>query len=260
MNPAPAKPLLLHYHIFKNAGTSFNHALHAVFGNRFAEYDSPSPDGRLSAKDLAGFLQRRPEIEALSSHQTTLPLPQIAGRAVCGTILLREPLARVRSIYAFERRQNARTRGAVNAKRLNFKGYVEWRLEKTPVAICNFQVFFCSSAHTRTASAPAEADLKLAMRNLRQLDVVGVVERYEEWLKLARLVLRRHFPGISLISVRANATRAGDEADEEVLRAELGAELLAELQRRNRLDVRLHEFASSFLSQRLAALQPPQMQ
>ena len=254
MNAPSAKPLLLHYHIFKNAGTSFNHALQAVFGDGFAEYDSPSPRGRLSAQEIAEFVASRPETEALSSHQATLPVPQIAGRHVCATILLRDPIARIRSMYAFERRQNADTPGAVNAKRLDFKGYVEWRLQTSAVAICNYQVFFCSSGKDADPSRELnDADLGVAMRNLEQLDAVGVVERYEEFLESAQISLGRCFPGISLTSARENVTSGGTVADREMLRAELGPGMLAELQRRNQLDVRLYEFADGLLSQRLAA-------
>src|SRR2546421_347714 len=70
--------------------------------------------------------------------------PKIRGYTVISSILIRDPVARIRSIYAFERQQATVSPGAQKAKELDFKGYVEWRLSNSPVMFCNSQVHFCS--------------------------------------------------------------------------------------------------------------------
>lgn len=117
-------PVLLHYHVFKNAGSSFEWALEKNFGDSFRRYDMQTPGGVLSADDIARYIAGTPDAKAISSHQATLPPPKIRGREIISSILIRDPIARIRSIYAFERRQEANTPGAIQAKQLDFKEYV----------------------------------------------------------------------------------------------------------------------------------------
>lgn len=253
MNPPELRPLLVHYHIFKNAGSSFAFALRSAFAQRFREYDSAFPRGRLSPAELADFVAEHPEVDAISSHQAILPPPEIPGRRTLGSILIRQPLARIRSMYEFEQRQEADTPGADKAKETNLKGYVEWRLATYPVAICNFQVHFCSRGKLPSpADEPGQSQLATAIANLEQLDVVGTVERYEEWLALAQHTLVSLFPGISLVSARVNASGGTGLADKsallEALAEELGEELLDYLIEANQLDLRLHEAADAILT------------
>jgi hypothetical protein len=109
-------PLLIHYHIFKNAGTSFEWALQQAFGDRFRQYDSPSPGGVIFARELARLARREPDLVAISSHQAVPPAPRVRGRKILTSILVRDPIARIGSIYAFERGQNAQTSGAIKAR------------------------------------------------------------------------------------------------------------------------------------------------
>src|SRR4030095_7711659 len=184
-----AKPLLVHYHIFKNAGTSFESAVKQVFGGHLHTYDSAGSGGVLSGEELARYAVTASEAKAIFSHQAVLPPPKVHGRSVISSILIRDPIARIRSIYAFERRQNRSTPGALKAKELDLKGYVEWRLLSSPTMVCNYQVSFCSrNKDTAQSEELTEGHLRQAIRNLDQIDIVGTVERYREWLALARSI------------------------------------------------------------------------
>ena len=143
-------PLLIHYHIFKNAGTSFTWALKHELGEGFRAFDTPSPKGFVSSRDLTALAHQHPDVFAISSHQAAPPAPKIRGREVLSSILIRDPIARIRSIHSFERRQQVATPGAIKAKELSFREYVEWRLETSPTSLCNFQVYYC----TRMEGAP----------------------------------------------------------------------------------------------------------
>src|SRR6185312_13002983 len=58
--PAPkshAAPLLLHYHIFKNAGSSFEWTLEQAFGKTFHRYDGAAAGQVLSSADVAEFVK-----------------------------------------------------------------------------------------------------------------------------------------------------------------------------------------------------------
>src|SRR3954463_6225213 len=60
-------PLLIHYHIFKNAGSSFEWALERAFGRRFLRFDSPDPRGVVSARQIARLVRDQPDLYAISS-------------------------------------------------------------------------------------------------------------------------------------------------------------------------------------------------
>ena len=247
-------PLLIHYHIFKNAGTSFEWALEQALGDGYRSFDTASPQGFISARDLVEFSFRHPVVMAISSHQAGLPPPKIFGREVLTSILIRDPIARIRSIYAFERMQKTTSPGAVKAKKLSFREYVEWRLETSPTLFCNFQVYFCSRTQAQPGSLGAQ-HLEVAISNLDTISIVGTVARYDQWLALAEKTLQASIPGIALPPVRQNATAEGRSTEPAILEnlvKELGESTAQYLLQKNDLDMCLHQVADALLTRRLA--------
>lgn len=254
--PGRADPLLIHYHIFKNAGTSFEWALKQTFGDQFRQFDLPRADGVVTARGIARLARREPQLVAISSHQAMPPAPRIIGRKVLTSILLRDPIARIGSIYQFERGQQVDTLGATKAKELDFKSYVNWRLETSPSMFCNFQVHFCSATKNRSIDCGRQ-DLEAAIIRLDAIDIVGTVRRYDEYLALAQSVLGEYTEvTLPLRSAHRNRSRPGvvmSEADIlSRLISELGSDLTQELIQRNELDMYLHQVADALLSRRLA--------
>lgn len=251
----PNRPLLIHYHIFKNAGTSFEWSLAQSMGTGFRKLDSPIRGGIVSARDIARFAADNPEVKAISSHQAILPAPKIRGRNIITSILIRDPIARVRSIYAFERWQEVPSPGAIKAKELDFKGYVEWRLRTIPEVFCNYQVLFCS----RTGPGDLKVtrlQLEQAIMNLDDIDIVGTVERYDEWLLLAQSILSEAFVDLSLSSSRQNVFASGEKISKaeifDHLVSDLGETNAQHLLDHNELDMCLYQVADALLTRRLA--------
>lgn len=248
------RPVLCHFHMFKNAGTSLDGALKREFGAAFAEYDGPRPNYALSPGEVRAFVEPRPALRAFSSHQVRFPLPEIPDVVWLPLILLRHPLDRVASVYRFERKQRSKSPGALQAKQSDLTGYVRWRLgQGRHNLLCDFQTAFLSSN-------PAEglrcADLPAATDRLEAAALAGTVERMDESLACAEPALRAHFPGLDLSYQRRNVGRdrkatLAERLDE--LRDELGAALYAELEERNARDFRLHAHATALLDARLAA-------
>jgi hypothetical protein len=248
-------PLLIHYHIFKNAGTSFEWALAQVLGAKYRSLDTQHSHGFISAGDLVDFSFRHPEVTAISSHQAAPPPPRIFGREIFTSILIRDPIARIRSIYAFERAQGTSNPGAVKARELSFREYVEWRLETSPIAICNFQVNFCSRTSSNFGPPPGPAQLEQAIANLDSMSIVGTVVRFDEWLALAQNTLSTALPAFTLPAVRLNATSEGRPSESEIfekLVEEVGEETAKHLLENNKLDMCLHQVADALLTRRLA--------
>lgn len=253
--PGRAAPLLIHYHIFKNAGTSFEWALKRSFGDRFRCYDSATPGGLVSSRELARLVRGEPHLGAISSHQAVPPAPRILGRKVLTSILIRDPIARIGSIYAFERGQKVETPGALKAKELDFKSYVQWRLVTSPAMFCNYQVYFCSGRKLLFGDC-SQRDLEAAIIRLDAIDIVGTVRRYGEWIALAQAVLGENSESLSLESAHRNRSDSKSSESEAEIHArlirDLGSPLTAELLRRNELDMCLYQVADALLTRRLA--------
>lgn len=190
------------------------------------------------------------------THQAVPPAPPLRDRRVVTSILIRDPIARIRSIYAFERQQRSNDPGPVKARELDFKSYVEWRLGVSPGMICNYQVHFCCRKRARSDSPIGQVELGEAIMALDGAQIVGTVERYNEWLALAQSVMADCFGSITLLSARASQTSNGSGASEaEIFKRlvqELGSDLVALLVKRNELDMCLHQVADSLLTRRLA--------
>lgn len=253
--PARITPLLIHYHIFKNAGTSFEWALKQTLGDRFRQYDSADPGGLVSPRELVRLIRREPHLTAVSSHQAVPPAPRMLRRKVLTSILIRDPIARIGSIYAFERGQKVETPGAIKAKELDFQSYVRWRLATCPAMFCNYQVHFCSGRKMLFGDC-TRRDLEVAIIRLDAIDIVGTVRRYGEWLALAQAVLGEYDDAFSLAPTHLNRSVSKPaETEPEILARlvrDLGSALTEELLERNELDMCLHQVAESLLTRRLA--------
>lgn len=109
--PASARFLLVHYHLFKNAGSSVDAILRANFAERWRAAEFPAaPATQLPL--VAQLLAEDRELTALSSHTLRLPPGRIPGAAAIPIVFLRHPLDRLKSAHNFERMQEADTRGA----------------------------------------------------------------------------------------------------------------------------------------------------
>lgn len=256
VQPIRGTPILIHYHIFKNAGTSFEGALEQVFGSGLRRYDTPRHDGFLAPRDIAQYVKVNPEAKVIITHQAAPPAPRINGRQPIASILIRDPMARIRSIYAFERTQPLNDPGPVKARELDFRDYVQWRLRVSPRMFCNFQVHFCSRKRAKGDPSIGRAELDQAIAALDRTQIVGTVERYDEWLALSQSVLADSFGPITLRSARENQTSKGRVYSEakilEQLVDELGPKLAKLLLERNELDMSLHQVADALLTRRLA--------
>ncbi|NET43633.1 sulfotransferase family 2 domain-containing protein [Okeania sp. SIO2B3] len=249
------RKILIHHHIFKNAGTSLQYALKKHFGEKYYECELPQSQ-MVTKEDLEKFILENPQALAISGHHICLPTPQGKEYQTLSLILLRNPLARVESIYKFEKKQNAQTQGAIKAKELDLKEYVRWRLDKTPTMLCNYQTYYCARKDkSEGTKIPTDQDLKIAMQNIKASVVVGTVERYEETLELANKKFSHSYPGINLEYSYLNVTsKKAIKQEEEIrnkLEVELGERMLNELEEGNKLDQTLWKTADKDITEEL---------
>jgi hypothetical protein len=226
------RQVVIHYHFFKNAGTSIDQAFRQIFEERWIEVEVTQP------RDLSDFIEKHPGHVVFSSHSALFPVPQIAGTAIFPIVFIRHPLDRIQSIYKFERQQQPiSTKGSRMAKELDLRGYVAWRLEVDHL-IKNFHVTRFSSGLRQRPS------LNAALAYVDTLPFVGVVEYFSHSLKRLESYLQLAFPGTQLVEKKANVTRKeGTTLDQRIaeLKELLGQFLFDEVLRNNEDDLKLYE-------------------
>ena len=238
---ASLRHVILHYHLFKNAGTSLDRALRAHFKEAWHEREGAGAGWR--SADIGAFISDHPEFRVLSTHTGLFPVPVVPGVTVHPLIFLRHPLDRVRSIYDFESKQVADTEGARVARNTDLKGYVAWRVLRTgDRSIRDFQTYRLAMALPPTEGNESER----ARVALEQLPHVGVVECFDVSLAGFEAALAPIFPGLVLKPTKANVTQRADQTLEDRLanlRRELGDALYLQLEDANQADLALHRIA-----------------
>ncbi len=229
----PPRSVVLHYHLFKNAGTSVDVVLEGNFGGDWREAEFPT-GRRPNVGDVEAWLAANPTAKALSSHTARGPLPRVPNVSIAPIIFVRHPIDRIRSAYEFERRQKSDKPGPKMAKEADFAGYVRARLARRDRQCRNFQTWRLSSF-----GRPREPELEEALAALDSLPFVGLVEDFTGSMTRMETYLREAFPAFRAFGAKANVWREGRTLEERLddARAELGAELWGELVEANRDDL-----------------------
>ncbi len=245
------RTIIVHYHIFKNAGSSIDRLLHMAFGTGWAPLEGTSPTSLLRPHDLSMFVEGRAEIVAISSHLLRPPSPPDVN--VLPVVLIRHPLDRAFSVYSHLRRNHHDLRAGAVAQQGSFSQFVLWCLDnKTQggMVIANYQTIHLSEASFRSGhiyqAVANEDDLRHALRYLSDAACFGTVDLFDA----AMSRLRQAAAAIDLIipaaTVAENTTPGRlDDLDERLYLVEwlLGPVLHNRYMRENELDYRLYEWA-----------------
>jgi hypothetical protein len=93
--------LILHYHIFKNGGSTITSILEREFRNGFATVHGPDDVSVVDQASLAHFVADHASIQAISSHHLRYPKPVLPDTIVFDCCFLRNPLDRLQSLYSY---------------------------------------------------------------------------------------------------------------------------------------------------------------
>jgi hypothetical protein len=251
------RPIVVHYHLFKNAGSSVDDALERAFGSQHGAIEGAKPWDVVSPLRLANYLIDHPHLRSISSHQARLPLPTVPGAKILPILFLRHPMDRFGSVYEYEKRQPADSisPSVAIARNGDLRAFAEWTLSPEATSVTrNFQCAHVAGIDTdmRFASA-TEFHLKVALRRLQDLPVVGLVDRFDQSMQLFARLIHAHMPEFEAhYEVRNVSTnRSGTLAERTAaIAAQLGEVIYDRLCAANRLDMALYTWAQ----QRVAAV------
>lgn len=232
---ADVRFVLLHYHFFKNAGTTIEEILAHSFFENYARLDSEDFDGVVSQEELVSFLNRHPGTRAVSSHQFRYPVPQEPGFIFLDLCLLRDPLDRIRSMYDYFREKPVPGEPASDlAHEQSIGGFIAGLVEHHAYRVSNVQVNLLANGIVN--DPPADADLIRATRVMLKTSFLGVVDCFHESLVAGQYFLRPVFPNLALAQQPANVS-SGPRM--ETFRKACDADVYTELVRLNALDSEL---------------------
>jgi|SRR5208283_512306 len=248
--------VLLHCHIFKNAGSTILSILRRSFGARFATLHGPEPDSVLNGQDIAAFLAERPDLAAISSHHVRYPKPVVPQVIVFDICFFRDPLQRLWSMYKFIRRSQREDELGQSAQSGDARGFFERLLQKHPHLVNDVQVNALAN-RGEYRRPPTERDLRLALEILDEISVLGLVELFDESALAAEYFLQPTFPVLRFHYVKQNADPASHgspEWEKEEFRSQVGDGIYRQLERMNELDSELVACARTEVMRRWALL------
>ena len=252
--------VVLHYHIFKNAGCTVDAILQRHFGDDFVALHGDSDDARLCSDDVARLLRDDPDVRAITSHHLRYPKPVVPGVVFFDICFIRHPLARIRSLYYYGRRLDPASKLGALAQRHDERAFLECLVDTSPHILSDVQVHYL--AHGGAFARPAgEDDCRRAEAIFRDASVAGVVELFDVCMTTAEYFLAPVFPGIDCASAPLNvssphAPAVAQTSDElsSMCRAAWGDRLCDEIERLNVWDMRLYHAARSEATRRFAML------
>jgi hypothetical protein len=251
--------VLLHYHIFKNAGSTIEFVLKRAFGQRFATLHGADPNSINSGSDMAAFLLSQPGVAAISSHHLKYPKPALPGLVVFDLCLLRDPLERLASMYKHFRRSPAMDEISARAKQMDLRSFFDLLIQEHPHMVNNVQVNILANASAYTRP-PDSTDLAAALHIVRESSAIGVVDLFDQSMVAAEYFLRPAFPALRLEYVRQNASNNGDAAaaPDSQFRDALGPVVFVQLQKMNQLDSELVSRARDEVRRRFELMPSPE--
>lgn len=181
------RKVIVHYHIYKNSGTSFERVLDESFGPRHIRFDGPFPFFTIDQVQLDRIIRRHRDAQAFSSHQTQLPHPSALDYQVIAALFLRHPILRIASIYRFKRKTRDGTPASELAQTHEFPAFIEacFRTAGQLPHISNGQTRHLSAVHgsnpeVRRLADKMIYDLATARRNLANVELLGRTDHFEQ--------------------------------------------------------------------------------
>lgn len=240
------RQVVLHYHIFKNAGTSVDAILRDCFADGFMTVDGPVPEFFINQTEVNVMLRNRAQVKALSSHQIRLPVPTDRRIGYFPIVFIRRPELRIQSMWRFQRSRSDLHPATSLAKQLAFPEWVRFHLEERVNApVLNQQALLFSFQYDQRTPVNHPDILTRAIDNIQALPFVGIVEHFEASMKIYQGLYQPLVPEL-VFDQLPQLNRSTDDDLTVVeqtarLEEELGSGLFSELSERMDRDLELYE-------------------
>ena len=233
--------IVVHYHIFKNGGSTLESILEREFQGRFATLHGSHSDTSLDSADLLAFLSQHPDVSAISSHHLRHPKPVDRQAVFFDCCFLRHPLTRLQSYYNHFRRPGLDHPYSAWARNATSREFIYRLIDEAPNQVSDVQVMQLANAGVFTRPAD-DQDLDRATGIIRDMAIPGLVEMFDESLVVGEYFLHPAFPTLRMEHVPKNVSYTESAApveSDEYWTNLWGRDLYETLLRMNELDIEL---------------------
>ena len=254
------KVILLHHHIFKNAGSTIDAILSRNFGTVGAvKYDKPigeKGEHILNNNELVEILRMNPKCISFSSHQFNLSEFNSSDFEFVDMAFVRHPLDRLSSIYYFYNSNpslisnladTVRKQSLINFMSSFVRGEHAWLGQSS-------QTWIFATHFAEKYTLPTRHTLHRAIERAKSVLCLGVVEKFDESTAYFEHALVREFGSVDFSYEVINKSSGRKNTLQERLndlRETLGAELYDQLLALNQLDLELWEYCQVVVDRRL---------
>lgn len=247
--------VIIHHHIFKNAGSTLDFVLHKNFGGNFSTYDLSNADGNITQERFLRFVDENKKIEAISSHHFHTKQFEYDRYVFFDMIFLRHPLDRLRAIFDFYQKSEINDDQLSQfAKDSSLREFIDYLVRFKPHQINNVQVNLLANLGVYVRP-PNNNDLNVAKRRLSKVSCLGVLCLFDEALVAMEYFLRPAFGGLDLSYESKNISQRMEGVDIqfrlEIFKEECGELLYEQLLLMNKLDLKLYEKAKKEVNRRI---------
>ncbi len=248
--------IIIHNHLFKNAGSTIDWALKRSFGSSFVDHrdDDLMRKGR---SYLGPYLESDENIKAISTHHLNFPLPAVENIHLLVMTMFRHPIERVTSVYNFERKQTCNsTPGVIHARKFSMGKYIDWRLK--PEVGSTIRDFHSRRMlpYKKACNEPvSSSELRLVEESVKKSGMIGIVEKFDESMVLFEEEIKVHFPTVDLSYALQNIGQNPNVKQVERLRklkVEIGEATYSLLEESNQSDLTLHGFVVNEFNKRVS--------
>jgi hypothetical protein len=192
------RPIVLHFHIFKNAGMTFGWILENNFGKDHVRMDDDA-NKILRPQTVNRFLLENPSVKAFSCHIMDNSITNIDEITFLKLIFIRHPVDRACSIYNYNKKVNTvNSIATTNAKKMNLEEYIDWNLTSRRGHM--------EDPQTKSLTGYTSRDIESAIKNMKETEIVGIVDRFDESMVVAEEFLKEYFSEIDFSYVAQNVT------------------------------------------------------
>ena len=245
--------IILHHHIFKNAGSTLDFSLISQFKTNFMHLEEG--ENPIHGNKLVEILDCHPGLKAVSSHNFEgQTFEQALGKhsyRALNFAMVRRPFQRLLSIYKYFRRSEPVSALARLAKMVDLRSFATTLIELYPHMVDNPQVNIV--ANDGFYGHPvSDSDLDGACARLATFSLCAPVERYDEAMVALEYFGSPAFPpsGLNMAYLRQNVSSA--LPGEDRLREILGEDCYDWIERLSERDERLWCFSNAELDRRLS--------
>lgn len=238
------RKVILHYHLFKNAGTSLDAAFKENFSEDKGEWvtkEFPAQPATNREKVREWILDTQ-SAKCFSSHTAIFPVPTFEEIEVIPVIFYRHPIDRIASAYSFEKKQGGTGFGSVLARNTSLAGYIETRLSLQYDRQCRD---FHSSRLSTMYSQEFGDELTRSLKAINELPFIGLVEEYDCSLKQLNEYINENTSFEIELEVKkvnvSNREILPLEEKLEKIKQKVGEQLYEELLKANEIDLKLYD-------------------